>query len=99
MLQPRRKPHTVMFQLDFFKIVKRVCDNKSWENIYINVHDAAMMKKKGYPNAERPTDRGLIEYIQYTYPTYFGFQLRLPHECVKNRNRFTNEHQPGLFFE
>jgi hypothetical protein len=88
-----------MFQLDFFKIVKIICDNGSWKNIYVNPHDAAVMKKKDNPNSERPQNRELCEYIQYTYPTYFGFQLHLPHAMVKNRNRLTKEQQRLFFFE
>ncbi len=87
-----------MFQLDFFKIVKIVCDNEPWNNIYINSHTYHVMKKKDNLDTE-PPNRMLCEYIQYTYPTYFGFQLRLPHECVKNRHHLTKEQQRDLFFE
>jgi len=88
-----------MFQLDFFKIVKVVCDNEPWENKYVNPHEAYVMKKKDNPYTERPNDRMLREYIQWEYPTYFGFQPRLPHEMVKHRNHITNEQQRMFFFE
>ena len=88
-----------MFQLDFFKIVKSICDNEPWKNIYPNLHESYVMKKKDNPNTEPPQNRMLIEYIQYTYPPYFEIQLRLPHQMVKNSNRLTKEQKRELFFE
>jgi hypothetical protein len=88
-----------MFQLDFFKIVKRVCDNEPWKTIYPNEHESYVMMKKNNPNSERPQNRGLCEYIQYTYPQYFEIKLHLPHALVKNSNRLTKEQKQNLFFE
>ncbi len=88
-----------MFQLDFFKIVKRVCDNEPWENIYPNLHESYVMKKKDNPNPEPLPNRMLMQYVQYTYPPYFEIELRLPHGMVKNKNRLTKEQKQALFFE
>jgi len=57
------------------------------------------MTKKDNPNSERPQNRGLCEYIQYTYPQYFEIKLHLPHALVKNSNRLTKEQKQNLFFE
>jgi hypothetical protein len=88
-----------MFQLDFFKIVKRICDNEPWKTIYPNLHETYVMKKKDNPNTEPQRNRMLIEYIQYTYPPYFEIEIRLPHQVVKYRNRLTKEQEQMCFLE
>ena len=88
-----------MFQLDFFKMVKRVCGNEPWKHIYPNLHESYVMMKRDNPNTKPLHNRMLIEYIQYTYLPYFEIQLRYPHTMVKNSHRLPKEQKEELFFE
>lgn len=93
----RIQPNT-MFQLAFFDIVRRICENEPWTTIFKNEHQSNMLKRGTAPT--RPQhNRALCEYVQYTYPGYFGIKLRLPHHSVRHRNRIPKDQQQELFFE
>ena len=88
-----------MFQLDFFKYVKAACNEEPWKNTYLNAHLSAINGKKCGYDATTPEERMLMEYIQLTYPDYFGITFRYPANALKNSNKLTPENRAAIFFD
>jgi hypothetical protein len=94
---------TIMFQLEFFKIVRKVFENVNEPCTYLfkNEHESCVLRKGVSTTQPQPrhNNRILIEYIQWTYPEYFGINIHFPRYLVKNRNNVPKQQQLDLFFE
>ena len=81
----RKRPHA-MFDLEFFKIVKKILGwSEAPESHYANEHERHMMMREpahahGCLN-QTLTLPGHIQvlsmYVSRTYPAYFGFELNI----------------------
>ena len=89
-----------MFVLDFFKIVSDVCSATESGGMHIlNEHNAAIKMRERRTTVSPNPDRALIEYVQWTYPEYFGIKLSFPDFVIANRHRYVSDSSQSLFFE
>jgi hypothetical protein len=90
-----------MFVLDFFKIVSDVCSASDAGSIPIlNNHDAAIRRRERLTKVSPNPNRALIEYVQWTYPEYFGFKLNFSDYLLANRHLYISKSgSTSLFFE
>lgn len=86
--------------LDFFKIVSDVCAATECVGArMLNQHESIMKRRECFGVVGPETNRALIEYVQFTYPEYFGIKLSFPKHLSANRHQLHSENGRSLFFE
>jgi hypothetical protein len=88
-----------MFVLDFFKIVSDVCSATETGITILNEHTAVIKRRERLAKVISNPNRALIEYVQCTYPEYFGIKLSFSRYLISNRHRYIRTTDESLFFE
>jgi hypothetical protein len=86
--------------LGFFKIVSAVCEAVECMGIHVPNEHANILKRKERNGTVPPNQkRALIEYVQSTYPKYFGLKMIFSRHMSLRRQRMLSDPNERLSFE